>query len=80
MPSEETLPVPVQPPDDPPRQWTCQEQSADMVANFGSMYKTSLSDKQAQVTSQATTHVNIKYSKVTTSSLRVTTSAMMKSL
>ena len=22
-----------------PRQWTCQEQSTDMVANFGSMYK-----------------------------------------
>ena len=31
-----------------PRQWTCQEQSADMVANFGSMYKISPSDAQAQ--------------------------------
>ena len=31
-----------------PRQWTCQEPSADMVANFGSMYKISLDDTQAQ--------------------------------
>ena len=31
-----------------PRQWTCQEQSADMVANFGSMYKISPGDAQAQ--------------------------------
>ena len=31
-----------------PRQWTCQEQSADMVANFGSMYKISPSDAKAQ--------------------------------
>ena len=63
-----------------PRQWTCQEQSTDMVANFGSMYKTSSSDAQAQATSQVTTHINIKYSKVTTSPLKVTTSAVMNSL
>ena len=30
------------------RQWTCQEQSADMVANFGSMCKISKGDAQAQ--------------------------------
>ena len=30
------------------RQWTCQEQSADMVASFGSMCKISKGDAQAQ--------------------------------
>ena len=58
-----------------PRQWTCQEQSTDMVANFGIMYKTSSSDTQAQVT----TNINIKHSKVTTSSLKVTTSVTRNS-
>ena len=31
-----------------PRQWTYQEPSADMVANFGSMYKIFPGDAQAQ--------------------------------
>ena len=31
-----------------PRQWTCQEPSADMVAKFYSMYKISPGDAQAQ--------------------------------
>ena len=48
-----------------PRQWICQEQIADMVANFGSMCKISKSDAQAQAISQATTYTNTKYSKVT---------------
>ena len=30
-----------------PRQWTCQEPSADMVAKFYSMYKISPGDAQA---------------------------------
>ena len=47
-----------------PRQWTCQEQSADMVANFGSMYKISPGDAQA-VTSQVTTETDVKTKKVT---------------
>ena len=31
-----------------PRQWTCQEQSTDMVANFDSMCKIFPGDAQAQ--------------------------------
>ena len=43
--SEETLPVPVQPPDDPSK---AMDMPRTMVANFGSMYKITPSDTQAQ--------------------------------
>ena len=56
-----------------PRQWTYQEPSTDMVANFDSVYKISPGDTGTAI-SQATTKTNIKNNNVITQELVALTS------